>query len=224
PAALDVVLRQAESVGSPVWRFGREVVLEESDDGQWTVRVPGREIDRLTPGIEGEAQPHNLALAVAALLAAGTPLSDDAIRLGAATTCLPGRFERRQVAGRTVVLDGAHNAEAARVLTRSLLRAFPGRRMPMVAGSVRGHDPVGVFRELAPCVDRVFAAPMSFARALPPEAVADAADRAGVRAEPCPSVGEAVRRALDSTSTGVPVLVSGSFYLLGEAARALAEL
>jgi len=220
--AREVVLRQADAVGSPVWRFGREILLGE-DEGLWTVSVPGRTIERLTPGIEGAAQPHNLALAVAAVLAGGASPSDEAMRLGAATTQLPGRFERRQVAGRTVVLDGAHNAEAARVLARSLLRAFPGRRMPMVAGSVRGHDPVGVFRELAPCVERVFAAPMGFSRALPPQDVAEAADRAGVCAEPCRTVGDAVRRAIDAAPPGEPVLIAGSFYLLGEAARALAS-
>ncbi len=221
--ALEVVLRQAETVGCPVWVFGREIRLVE-DDGQWTVSVPGRTVEGLTPGMEGEAQPHNLALAVAALVAGGATLTDEAIRLGAATTQLPGRFERRQVAGRTVVLDGAHNAEAARVLARSLLRAFPGLPMPMVAGAVRGHDPVGVFRELAPSVDRVFAAPMAFSRALSPREVAEAADRAGIRAEPCPTVAHAVRRAMDAAPPGLPVLVAGSFYLLGEAVRALAPL
>lgn len=224
PSALEVVLRQADAVGSPVWRFGQEVALEREEDGLWTVSVPGRTVARLTPGIEGEAQAHNLALAVAAVLAAGANPTDDEVRLGAATTQLPGRFERRQVAGRTVVLDGAHNAPAAAVLARSLSRAFPGHRMPMLAGAVRGHDPVGVFRELAPCVERVFAAPMDFPRALPPQDVAEAANRAGVCAEPCRSVGDAVRRAMDATQPGEPLLVSGSFYLLGEAARALGNL
>ncbi|MCX7799626.1 MAG: bifunctional folylpolyglutamate synthase/dihydrofolate synthase [Fimbriimonadales bacterium] len=223
PSALETVLRQADAVGSPAWVFGREVRLHR--DGElWTVSVPGRTVTGLCPGIEGAAQPHNMALAVAAVLAAGAQLPDDAIRLGAATTSLPGRFERRQIAGHTVVLDGAHNAEAASVLARSMLRAFPGVRVPMVAGSVRGHDPVGVFRELSPCVERVFACPLEFARALQPHAVAEAAERAGVAAEPCASVGEAVARAVHAAGPGRPVLVSGSFYLLGEAARALARL
>lgn len=215
-SAMDVVVAVSRQREAPLWRLGREVRLERRDG--WTVRTPLGEIDGLKPGIPGARQTENMALAVAALHAAKTPVDEDALRRGMAKASVPGRFEQSTLEdGTPVILDGAHNAEAAEALRESLEEAMPGRRFALVAGMVFGHDPSKFFAPLADVVWHGYAAPIGFHRAIPPIELAETV-RGIVDLEPCGSLAEALRKA---RATGLPILVTGSFYLVGEASRRL---
>lgn len=210
--ALEAVARKVDEVGSPWWRWGCEVVLEGSRP--YVVHTPAGSIESLTPGLEGAPQPHNMAVAVAMILAAAVPTTPEDIRRGVACAFLPGRFQRLEHDGHLFVLDGAHNGESALQLAASLHRTFAGRNFTLITGMVDGHEPDLVYRPLWEFIARTFVAPINFYRALPP---IDLVSRVP-NGTPTASVDEAIDAALAHDS---PILVTGSFYLVGDVLRAL---
>lgn len=93
-------------------------------------------------GLRGSYQYGNAATALEAcsvLRQRGWNISDEAIRVGLACTSWPGRFElvRRNP---DVVIDGAHNIQAAEVLAQELRQSFSGRRIVFVLGVLQDKD------------------------------------------------------------------------------------
>ncbi|MGV3617028.1 MAG: bifunctional folylpolyglutamate synthase/dihydrofolate synthase [Fimbriimonas sp.] len=209
-----VIEEVAHQRGAPVWRYGADVRWEDGE-----VVTPRRRIAKLRPGIVGEMQGHNLALAVAGLEAAGLDVSDDAVRRGAAQAYVPGRFELREVGGRPVLFDGAHNEDSARVLRATLDRAYPGVPVVLVTNMLQGHDIEAFYSPLMDRVASVHVVPIGFHRA---RTVAEtvAALRGMLPVHPHDSVSAGLAAAL--SEEGI-VLVTGSFYLVGEAVQSLSN-
>ena len=118
PASL---LAYAREIGTTLLRIG--VDFDATDEGgQWRYRGPSGERFGLPhPALRGPFQLANAAAALTALdaLRDALPLSMGAIREGLLTVQLPGRFQ--VLPGRpAIVLDVAHNAQAARILAHTL--------------------------------------------------------------------------------------------------------
>src|SRR5918996_1033634 len=75
-----------------------------------------------------------------------------------------------------VVLDGAHNPDAARALAEALAEAFVWRRLHLVIGVLETKDVAGILAPLAAGVARAYAAPNANPKSLSPEAIAEAYD------------------------------------------------
>lgn len=214
--AWESVAAVAEEKAAPVWKVGRDVVVERDGDS-WAVTTPAGRAGGLRPGILGSVQPHNMAVAWAAVEAAGLMHDQMAAARGLAETRLPGRFEVHQHGGRTYVLDGAHNPASAQALVASLRQVFPGQEVGFVVGMLRGHEPGPFLAELAQVAGKCAVVPVNNERRLDPGEVAEAAE---------PIFG-AVESFADASSAaewlGTPVVVvTGSFYLLGDAKKMLA--
>jgi dihydrofolate synthase/folylpolyglutamate synthase len=212
PAAMAVIERVADFNGSPIKRFGKEITFSWEDDSYMVGSDCGL-LDMLKPGLAGVMQPENMALAIAACGAAGAIRDVSAVATGVANARLPARFERRFVQGSEVILDGAHNSEAASVLRQNLEEFYPGRKVVLLTTMVAGHEPRLFYGPLADLVEHAFIVPIEFHRALKPTEVQAAMEELGIAATSCGSVREGVAAALAS---GGLVLVTGSFYLIGE--------
>lgn len=217
PEAMAVAEAHAQQVGAVLWRLGREVILDRLGD-RYRVSFPGGSVEGLRPGLVGAMQPANMALAVAAWAAAGGAFEPEAVRDGVWETTIPGRFERRNIKGQTWVLDGAHNHEAAQCLRETLDQEYPGTKWTLITGMVVGHEPVRFYGPLADVMEEVIFAPIDFRRAVPPDDLAVMASGVFARTRLATSVAEAVSWAQHK---GRPVLVTGSFYLLGEVGASL---
>ena len=175
--------------------------------------------------LAGIYQRVNAACATAAVETAlhqqGKALRPESVREGLANTVLPGRFETVQVpGGPLVVLDGAHNDMAARSLVGPVnaLRTQRGiQRVFLVVGMLTGHAPEGVMEALAPLADRIFVCQPQWKRALAAESLADVARQFSSNVEIICSVPNAVRAALAAAMPRDLVLITGSFYTVGEA-------
>jgi len=175
----------------------------------------------LTLGLTGRHQAGNAHLALRAVeaLAArdGWSLDADAVWLGMRSATLPGRFERRGIAGRTAVLDGARDPGELAELVATLGEVHPGVRFPWVLALEEDQDPDDALHVVAPAACLVVATecPGDHSGAsAPAELVAAAAATRGV-----PSAAErdpvlAVARAVQQADGAVPVVVSGSSGLL----------
>ncbi|HLK14658.1 MAG TPA: cyanophycin synthetase [Fimbriimonadaceae bacterium] len=221
PPAREVILGVAKRAGSKVWEFGKEVLWEP---GRGTVSTPAGAFEGLTPALQGMWQGHNLSLAVAALAAVGLELSPDAARFGAASAYAPGRFEKIAWGGCTLILDGAHNADSARALAATLrAESGSGRKVVLLSNMLLGHEPEAFYEPLVPLVSGAVVPPVEFHRRRAPAETAALLRGLGLEAEVAPSVPAALDRCAELAGPGGTILVTGSFYLVGEVARSACD-
>ncbi len=227
PEALAVIRDRCEEQIATMVLEGREWALESrvpAVGGQAiTVHGLGATYADLLLPVHGEHAAHSAAAAIAAVEALlERPLDEDAVRGALASATAPGRLE---VVGRhpLVVLDGAHNPDAAGALARALPEAFVWDRLHLVAGVFSNKDLEGIADRLAPLADEVYACATASPRARPPEEIAAAFVERGVTARPFASVAAALEAATSDAAEGDLILVTGSLYTVADARRALLE-
>jgi dihydrofolate synthase/folylpolyglutamate synthase len=176
------------------------------------------------PRLAAPAQLRNAATAIAALRALHKAVPKSAIAQGIATAHVPGRLQRFEREGVAIVLDVAHNPQAARELAQWLqANPTPGRTFAVFA-ALGDKDLHGVVSALAGQVDGWWLAGIDDAgpRGL---AVADCAQRlAGSAAAEGPShatAREALLAALAQARRGDRILVFGSFHTVAAALQVL---
>lgn len=161
------------------------------------------------PGIPGPIQETNARLAAAALRLFGVP--EKVLSLGIARARLVGRMQHMCRWGVELVLDGAHNPPAAAVLRRSLPRYH------LVFGAFPRKDVRSVLRWLLPGAESVVFTSAGEG-ALDAAAFRSLLHRALYVTDPLEALMQAVARAKKRNE---PVLVTGSFYLVGAVLRRL---
>ncbi len=165
-------------------------------------------------GLSGQHQLWNAALAIAAFKAAGFKTSDVILRHGLKDVDWPARFQRLE--NDRVILDGAHNPDAAETLVRTWQQAFPGEKASIIFGAVTSKDLRGVMRALQPVAARWHFTAFNNPRAAHPDEL-----RATISGVFGPDVEchthQDVTTALRAARAGEErVLVAGSLYLAGE--------
>lgn len=218
------VLDAAASLGARLWLFGRDFGAR-AQGHQWLYwSAGGRRATLAHPALRGAVQLRNAATAIAALetLRERLPLGMDAVRRGLAQVALPGRFQ--VLPGRPrIILDVAHNPQAAAVLADNLGAAGHAPRTFAVFGMLRDKDIAGVARAVAPRIERWHLASLGGARGADADALATALAQAGVRAPATryASVAEALAAARSEAGADDRIVVFGSFLTV---AAAMAEL
>ena len=223
------VLRHAYAVGASAVRancdfFFELIPVASNEEPRWRWREVGWEVELPLPRLAAPAQLRNAATAIAALRALHRPVPKSAIAQGIATAHLPGRMQQFEREGVAIVLDVAHNPQAARELAQ-WLQANPIRgRTFAVFAALGDKDLHGVVAALTGQVDGWLLAGIDDAgpRGL---AVADFAQRlAGTVA--ADGVGyatarEALPAALAQAAPGDRILVFGSFHTVAAALQVL---
>ena len=186
-----------------------------ADAGQWTYSGPGgRRTGLAYPALRGAMQLRNAAAALCALDALRLPIAMQEIRRGLAEVTLPGRFQT--LPGRPqIVLDVAHNAQAARVLAENLGASGFAPETYAVCGMLRDKDIAGVLREIAPRVTRWHLATLSGPRGATADELAARLEKSSVQKFASPA--EALAAALGAANENDKIVVFGSFLTVGEA-------
>ncbi len=188
-----------------------------AEPAQWSYWGPGGKRSGLAyPALRGSIQLRNASAALCALdaLFDRLPIAMQDVRRGLAEVALPGRFQ--VLPGRPqVILDVAHNVEAAKALARNLAASGFAAETIAVCGMLRDKDIAGVLRELAPRIDRWHLATLSGPRA------ASAAE-IGSQLRGAPDVhqfaspSEAFAAAKKRAGENDKIVVFGSFLTVGE--------
>jgi dihydrofolate synthase/folylpolyglutamate synthase len=216
------ILRRAIKRGVPmVVRRPWSVVRIDWARGVQVLRSPRGEEYRLS--LLGSSQGWNAALARAAVEASGLTVTETAWKKGLASVYWPGRVQAIRLNRKTLIIDGAHNPEAARALAATW-SASPWSRRPArwILGILRDKDQAGLLKPLAPFLRDVVVVRPPSPRALEPLEFAAAirrfAPRARVTVERDPAGAIAAWRR-DARAPSVAVC-AGSLYLAGAALKA----
>jgi len=222
PEVLPVLEGAAAAAEAPLLVDGRDFSL----DGLGRYRGPGLSLDGLAPGLHGEHQHHNAAVAVTCavqLERLGIGSGPDAIRTGLSRTRWPGRLE--QVPGRPpLLLDGAHNEDGIAAL-RAALDAPPyaGRPVHLVFGVVSDKRVEPMLEQLLPRCRSATLTPLPTPRSLDPVRYVELARRLCPDVELAPSPAGALAAARGKAGPDAWVLVAGSLYLVGAVEALLAH-
>jgi dihydrofolate synthase/folylpolyglutamate synthase len=179
----------------------------------------------LSSPLLGKFQVKNAVAAVTAawrLSRDGFQITRPAIVKGLQSTSWPGRLEK-VLEHPLVLLDGAHNPAAARVLAEFIQEELGGRRLRLVYGSMRDKAMGEISEILFPLAEEVYLTRPHLARAATPEEILTAARFRPKRLviEPEPPV--AVARACQASSNEDAVMIIGSLFLVGAVKKALLE-
>ena len=218
--ALAVFEDVARQTGARLHRLAEEVSMGDEESSvlgtRFSLATPCGRYELATP-LAGMHQAENAAAAVRAaeLLAPAFRIGPDAAARGVSAVRWPGRLERFSAKGRTVLVDGCHNADGARALAEFLDRS--ALHADLVFGAMADKDIETMGRALAPAVGRIrFVRASDSPRAAPAEDLRRrfAPDRPDARASA--SLSSALEELLGSPSDD-PIIVAGSLYLVGEA-------
>jgi len=217
-SARESLLKRAYELNAPVYEYGHEFWYKENTTDLVT---PFGTVHSVEAGLLGSMQLHNASVAIMSVLAAGLPFDEAKLRDGVARTRLPGRFQTARWQGVEFVLDGAHNVDAARVLLDSL-KSSGREKIVLLAGMLQGHDPLPFFAALRPVLSSLHLTPIDFHRTQSSHVLRSALCPVEESVYAHDSLKDALHAATeDAKKCGLPVVVTGSFYLVGEVGRAI---
>lgn len=196
------------------WRAVSSTPYEQS----FELSGPWWDYGRLRLPLVGAHQIVNAATAVASaevLADRGFPLDAGAVRTGLDRLRWPARVEVLRERP-YVVVDVAHNPASLGALRQTLEAIFPGRRIVLVFGMVATHDHRACTSLIAPLADVVIVTTPHHTKPLSAGVLAAEAGRFVARVEVVEDRQAAVQRALELAGPEDVVVVTGSFFLVGD--------
>jgi dihydrofolate synthase / folylpolyglutamate synthase len=208
-----IFLEGVPAVSSPQEREARVVLEKEANERRSPLTFIEEPLEGYGIALPGEHQKWNAALALAGLHALGMKLGYESVADGLSQVKWPGRFDRISWNGRKVILDGAHNPHAAKVLRETWLSEIGTKQATLIFGAVESKDVSGILSELCHLTNRIILCKVGTTRGLPTsELVKFLPDH--VTAEYHETFPDALKHAQESDGT---ILVAGSLFLVGEA-------
>ncbi|GAA1938830.1 folylpolyglutamate synthase/dihydrofolate synthase family protein [Brevibacterium antiquum] len=225
--ALDAEVERRQTLALTEDRSFRLLDRTRAVDGQLITVQGVRDVytDIFLP-LHGIHQAHNAAIALVAAEAflsdEDKPLVLDTVAEGLSRVTSPGRAELVRT-GPAVVVDGAHNPDAAHVLAETITEAFDFDYTVMVLAMFADKDILGVLEELHRSADVFVVSQALNSRALDAhelaEAVREWVDEDSVIETP--DLNAALMKAIDlansSGATSPGIVVTGSLHTVAEA-------
>lgn len=227
------VLSVGQSLGADLWVSGRAFSLEIGQN-MWHLHIGGQSTRWPWPSLTGSHQIRNAAGVVALLLHPGNPLevSRRAIEHGLTQATVIGRFERWLIAGKTVLLDVAHNEESLDALLENIhensVLSYGSRRLAVF--SAFADKPIEAMIEQAiPYFDTWYVAALDSPRTADPARLTRALAQAGGQGQfHEKGIVSAYNLALAESAVGDQIVIFGSFLTIScirpELSRAGAHL
>jgi dihydrofolate synthase/folylpolyglutamate synthase len=224
-----LILAMTKAAGAPLvmrgvhWRSQAGETIEYGD-GHGKLSLP-------LPTLAGRHQADNAVLAVAMLRHQDQiKVSPEAMAAGIQNARWPARLQQlgpgpltRMLPGRTVWLDGTHNADAAQAVAAAMAGKAP---FDLIFGLTRNRRIADVLGPFAPLVRKAHTVPLAGHDHHDPRDIAMVAQGGlGPRlCYPAFSLEQALERLRDDPEAAQNVLIAGSLYLAGEALRLNQEL
>jgi dihydrofolate synthase/folylpolyglutamate synthase len=224
-AARRILESQAKEKSAPIAFIEDEldkIETEISLTGTRTrISITGRPISDYTLSMIGEFQAENAGLALLTLSRTFPEVREESIGKGFGSAFLPGRMElvRRSP---VVLLDGAHTRLATEKLIRSFTRIFPEKAI-LIFGAVRGKNYIEMGKILAPHFSTIIISTPLSIRESDPDAIyhffLTLNKETFIEKKP----GQAYARALELSGNNIPILVTGSFYMVSAIKKIIEE-
>lgn len=228
PLAMKVLKTQALAVKAPLsvtggdidFSFRFETSREHGPHTRICLSTPTSKFEHLRVPLHGRHQAINCGLALAMLdrlKACGFEIDNDKSARGLQGVTLPGRMEMISADPR-IMVDGAHNAASIRALIYAVGQNIPYDSMVMIFGCNSDKDVDGMLREVQYGADKVIFTRSSSPKAVSPHDLAERFSEISHKmCQTASSLGEALLLAKSAIGREDLIVITGSFYLVGQA-------
>jgi len=218
---LKIIEKKCKSLNVELILIGKDITYKEirfsEDKEHFNIRGLSGNYMNCISTLIGRHQIINALSAVGiaeSLKKMGTNITGQNIKDGIAATKNPGRCEL--IARKPyVLLDGAQNAESARALKETIKRNFRYEKLILVLGVSKEKDIKGISGELVPLADTVILTRAKIERSEDPDVIKKFIKLKNARITG--SISEAIQLSLNIADKKDLILVTGSFFVLGEA-------
>lgn len=235
PDVIAVFRETALAVDCPLQVVGQDIEFTARFEANPELRqhhrvcltTPRSNFEHIAVPLKGEHQAHNCGLVLAiidALRDRGNTLPDNGVAEGLAGTSTQGRMELVHKAPR-IIIDGAHTPESVQALLRAVGTHMKYDNLIVVFGCSTDKDVPGMLGKLAGGADKIV-----FTKATTTTRGAESrdlqkkfAELSGKQTQTAPSVKDAINLAAKAAQRGDLILVTGSFYVAGEAKRLILQ-
>jgi len=222
-SAKDVIKNIAAKHSAPLYFLGDDFQIRKTQKETFSYFGLEKEWHNMHSGLPGEHQIDNAAIVLAVceiLVSKGLSLPLSKIREGLLNTQWPGRLEI-VCQSPIVILDGAHNLVAAKMLADYLSENMAGKKITLVVGILDDKPYEDMLRCLIPVCSRVILSQPEIDRSLSPDKLYSVAKKIASDISIIPDVGEAVTHAVDTALPDEVVCIAGSLFVVGEAKKVL---
>ena len=231
PSGIFVIQQVAKEKSSDLFIYKKHFSTRKNPrQDTYTYNGLTKRFNHLIKPLPGEHQKENLSLALAAceLIFKKFKKADDRyhlnealIKKGLAAAKWPGRLEH-VMEKPLVILDGAHNLQAAKVLGKYLSSTLKNRKLTLVIGILDDKPYEKMLKNLVPCAQNIIITKAKIDRSLEPSVLKKAAQQ--FTKHPIniiEDVKEAVSHAINTSNDKDAVCIAGSLYVAGEAKEKL---
>ena len=195
--------------------------IEMKEVGQGILSCYHKSLENIELSLTGYYQVENANLAIT-VCEEVLKIEKSVIRKGLKQTDWPGRFE--QILEKpTVILDGAHNEDAAKKLAKTLQNHFTNRTFTYIIGVLADKEHKKMLEIMLPLAKSVFTVTPNNKRALSGELLAEEVRSFHKDALVCMSMAEAAEKALESASEDEIIVAFGSLSYLAEIKKAIQD-
>ncbi len=211
-AALETI---AQAKGSAGYLFGRDFSVGFTEDGLFDYEGLRWNLMDLSLALRGIYQRFNAAVALAALEVTRSDflVSERAVREGLKKVFWPARFEVILHHPR-VILDGAHNSQGIKALTKELRNFLGRKRVKLLFGAMKDKDWSDMLQELSKVSSEVLLTRVPMDRSADPRDLISAVP-AGLPVAVIEDPAEAIASLIGCVGEDQNILVTGSLYLSG---------
>ena len=222
PSGLKVIKNTAIQNSSDLYIYKKDFSIRKNP-GQNTYSYKGlmKNFNHLIKPLPGEHQKENLSLALAACELIFDNLDENLVKKGLAITRWPGRLEHIQDSP-LVIIDGAHNLKAAKVLGKYLSSTLKDKKLTLVLGILDDKPYEKMLESLVPCAHNIIITKAKIDRSLEPSVLKKAVEK--ITKKPViviEDVKKAVTHAIEISNDEDAVCIAGSLYVAGEAREKL---
>ena len=211
-----------EARKAPFFQVGKDIRYRNSGAG-FDYYGLKRKIRGINLSLKGEFQHRNTALAIGILELLekkGYKIEEQDIKTGVEETTWTGRIHVLSEKP-LIVVDGAHNPGAARVLVEAVKKDFSYKRLILVLGVMKDKDISSIVKELAGMAGHVICSSPEYFRSASPEELYSIVSKYSKKTEMIKSLPAAISKAKKIAEPDDMILITGSLFTVGEALAAI---
>jgi dihydrofolate synthase/folylpolyglutamate synthase len=219
--ALDII-RETAAGKTPLSVLGEDFFFRKTGDQAMSYQGQKRSFADLRVNLPGDHQLSNCALAMCALELAtdrGFPAPEEAVRAALLNISWPGRLEVMRQRP-TLLLDAAHNPHGAKALASYLKTHYTDKRKILIFGVMKDKNFASMLSELAPLGDEILLTRPQISRSADPQDLLPFAGHGNITE----SISVALLKAKEIAHDDDVIVVTGSFYTVGEARNIIEQL
>ena len=217
-----IIEDRAKELHCQAYTLNRDFFYEKINDQRLAYKGISRNFGDVFVNLFGDHQLANCALALCAagvLSSLGFFVEDDAILRALSRVTWQGRLEKVKE-GPLVFLDAAHNPHGVHALSEFMHTHFLDKKKILVFGVMKDKEYEKMLEEIVPAMDTVILTKPNTERALSPYSMQACLENAIIT----DTMKKALEKARKLATEKDLILVTGSFYTIGEAKTIINEI